>query len=50
MYFNFFLQICHPAACSSGGRELPPDELAVSELVELAVGVTAVLQLAIAVL
>jgi len=32
MYLNFFLQICHPAACSSGGRELPPDELAVSEL------------------
>ena len=27
-----FLQICHPAASSSGGRKVPPDEPAVSSL------------------
>jgi len=28
----FFLQICHPAAGSFGGKEIPPDEPAVSLL------------------
>jgi len=28
----FFLQICHPAVGSFGGKELPPDEPAVRSL------------------
>ena len=30
--FIFFLQICHPAASSSGGRKIPLDEPAVKSL------------------
>jgi len=29
IYINFFLQNCHPAAGSFGGKEIPPDEPAV---------------------
>ena len=32
MSLYFFLQICHPAAGSFGGKEIPPDEPAVSSL------------------